>query len=264
MLYNGAMIHAIATENIVIGTLAGIGVIVLACDGCFRRETDYAGRVMFTGIVEELGAIISIDKTLAGTRMTILASAVMGDLKIWGQHQRQRRLSDRGEQELNIISPVEVSPETLSVTTLGQFTAGAPLNLERAMKLNERLGGHLVAGHVDGVGTVRNRQQDGNAILFTIEAPPEILRHCIVKGSVTVDGISLTINQVTDRGFSVSIIPHTAKVTTLGLKQVGDQVNLESDLVGKYVERLLQERGQIPAKPTPVIDKDYLQKRGLL
>jgi riboflavin synthase len=121
-----------------------------------------------------------------------------------------------------------------------------------------------VAGHVDGIGTVRSRQQDGNAILFTIEAPPEILRHCIVKGSVTVDGISLTINQVTDRGFSVSIIPHTAKVTTLGLKQAGDQVNLESDLIGKYVERLLQERGQLPAKPAPVIDKDYLQKRGLL
>jgi riboflavin synthase len=218
---------------------------------------------MFTGIVEEMGAIISIDKTLAGTRMTILASAVMDDLKIGDS------ISVNGAC-LTVVSKtdrnfsVEVSPETLSVTTLGQFTAGSPLNLERAMKLNERIGGHLVAGHVDGVGTIRSRQQDGNAILLAIEAQPEILRHCILKGSITVDGISLTINHVTDRGFTVSIIPHTAKVTTLGLKQVGDQVNLESDLVGKYVERLLQERGQIPAKPTPVIDKEYLQKRGLL
>ena len=218
---------------------------------------------MFTGIVEEMGAIMSIDKTLAGTRMTILASAVMDDLKIGDS------ISVNGAC-LTVVSKtdrnfsVEVSPETLSVTTLGQFTAGSPLNLERAMKLNERLGGHLVAGHVDGVGTIRSRQQDGNAILLAIEAQPEILRHCILKGSITVDGISLTINHVTDRGFTVSIIPHTAKVTTLGLKQVGDQVNLESDLVGKYVERLLQERGQIPAKPTPVIDKEYLQKRGLL
>ena len=218
---------------------------------------------MFTGIVEEMGAIMSIDKTLAGTRMTILASAVMDDLKIGDS------ISVNGAC-LTVVSKtdrnfsVEVSPETLSVTTLGQFTAGSPLNLERAMKLNERLGGHLVAGHVDGVGTIRSRQQDGNAILFSIEVQPEILRHCILKGSITVDGISLTINHVTDRGFTVSIIPHTAKVTTLGLKQVGDQVNLESDLVGKYVERLLQERGQIPAKPTPVIDKEYLQKRGLL
>lgn len=218
---------------------------------------------MFTGIVEEMGAIMSIDKTLAGTRMTILASAVMDDLKIGDS------ISVNGAC-LTVVSKtdrnfsVEVAPETLSVTTLGQFTAGSPLNLERAMKLNERLGGHLVAGHVDGVGTIRSRQQDGNAILFSIEAQPEILRHCILKGSITVDGISLTINHVTDRGFTVSIIPHTAKVTTLGLKQVGDQVNLESDLVGKYVERLLQERGQIPAKPAPVIDKEYLQKRGLL
>jgi riboflavin synthase len=158
---------------------------------------------------------------------------------------------------------VEVSPETLSVTTLGSVTAGTPVNLERAMKLNERIGGHLVSGHVDGVGVIRSRHQDGNAVLLTIGAPPEILRYCVGKGSITVDGISLTINDVTDRGVSVAIIPHTAKVTTLGLKQVNDPVNLESDLIGKYVERLLQERSQLP-KPTPVIDKEYLQKRGLI
>ena len=143
---------------------------------------------MFTGIVEELGAIISIDKTLAGTRMTILASAVMGDLKIGDSvsvNGTCLTVMDKHEQSFS----VEVSPETLSVTTLGQLAAGAPLNLERAMKLNERLGGHLVAGHVDGIGTVRSRQLDRNAILFTIEAPPDILRHCMVKGSVTVDGI---------------------------------------------------------------------------
>lgn len=218
---------------------------------------------MFTGIVEELGAIVSIDKTLAGTRMTILASAVMDDLTIGNSISVNGACLTVANKTDHNFS-VEISPETLSVTTLGQLAAGAPLNLERAMKLNERIGGHLVAGHVDGIGTIRNRQQDGNAILFTIEAPPEILRHCIVKGSITVDGISLTMNHVTDHGFSVLIIPHTAKVTTLGLKQAGDQINLESDLIGKYVERLLQERGQIPAKPAPVIDKDFLQKRGLL
>ena len=130
-------------------------------------------------------------------------------------------------------------------------------------KLNERIGGHLVAGHVDGVGTIRSRQQEGNAIFFTIEAPPEILRYCVLKGSITVDGISLTINDVTQYGFTIAVIPHTAKVTTLGLKQVNDPVNLEADLIGKYVERLLQERRHL-AKATPVIDKDYLQKRGLL
>jgi len=151
----------------------------------------------------------------------------------------------------------------LSVTTLGQLTGGAPVNLERAMKLNERIGGHLVAGHVDGVGTIRSRRQEGNAIVLVIEAPSDVLRYCVHKGSVTVDGISLTINHASDHSFSISIIPHTAAVTTLGLKQVDDQVNLESDLIGKFVERLLQQRSQLP-KPTPVIDKDYLKKHGLM
>ncbi|MBH0200151.1 MAG: riboflavin synthase [Nitrospira sp.] len=217
---------------------------------------------MFTGIVEEMGAITSLEKTLAGTRFTVLASTVMGDLKIGDSvsvNGTCLTVVSKSERDFS----VEVSPETLAVTTLGSFAAGTPVNLERAMRLNERIGGHLVAGHVDGVGVIRNRQQDGNAILLTIGAPPEILRYCVAKGSITVDGISLTINEVTDRGFSVAIIPHTAKVTTLGLKQVNDSVNLESDLIGKYVERLLQERSQLP-KPTPVIDKDYLQKRGLI
>jgi len=218
---------------------------------------------MFTGIIEEMGAVTSIEKTLAGARMTILASLVMGDLKI-GESVSVNGICltvvARGEQEF----AVDVSPETLSVTTLGRLVAGTPVNLERPMKLNERIGGHLVAGHVDGVGTIRSRHQEGNAIVFTIEAPPNILRYCIQKGSITVDGISLTINDVTSHGFSVAIIPHTAKVTTLGLKQVDDTVNLESDLIGKYVERLLQERNHLPQKPAPVIDKDYLQKRGLI
>ena len=217
---------------------------------------------MFTGIIEEMGAITSMHKTIAGTRMTILAATVIGDLKIGDSvsvNGTCLTVVSKDERDFS----VEVSPETLLVTTLGQLTAGAPVNLERAMKLNERIGGHLVAGHVDGVGTIRGRHQEGNAIFCTIEAPQEILRYCVVKGSVTVDGISLTINEVTDHSFSVAIIPHTAKVTTLGLKQVNDTVNLESDLIGKYVERLLQERSQLP-KTTPLIDKDYLQKRGLI
>ena len=218
---------------------------------------------MFTGIVEEMGAVSSIEKSLAGTRMTLLASIVMSDLKIGDSvsvNGTCMTVVSRGEREFS----VEVSPETLAVTALGQLAAGAPVNLERAMRLNERLGGHMVAGHVDGIGTILTRQPDNNAIILECEAPKEILRYCVPKGSITVDGISLTINQVTDRSFAVAIIPHTAKVTTLGLKQVGDQVNLESDLIGKYVERLLQERGVLPAKPAPAIDLDYLKKRGLI
>ncbi|MBH0179265.1 MAG: riboflavin synthase [Nitrospira sp.] len=217
---------------------------------------------MFTGIVEEIGAITTLDKTLGGTRATILASTVIGDLKIGDSVSVNGiclTVVSRSERDFS----VEISPATLSVTTLSGMAVGMPVNLERAVKLNERIGGHLVAGHVDGVGVIRSRHLDGNTIFFMIGAPPEILRYCVAKGSITVDGISLTINEVFERGFSVAIIPHTAKVTTLGLKRVEDAVNLESDLIGKYVERLLQERSQLP-KPSPVIDKDYLQKRGLI
>ncbi len=217
---------------------------------------------MFTGIVEEMGAVTSMEKTLAGTRMTILASTVMGDLKIGDSvivNGICLTVVSKRERDFS----VEVSPETLSVTTLGRLTAGTPVNLERAMKLNQRIGGHLIAGHVDAMGTIRSRHHEVNAIFFTIETPQEILRYCVVKGSIAVDGISLTINDVTHHGFSVAVIPHTANVTTLGRKQANDTVNLESDLIGKYVECLLQERSQLP-KTTPTIDKDYLQKRGLI
>ena len=218
---------------------------------------------MFTGIIEEVGVVKGLEKTLAGTRLTILAESIMSDLPIGAS------VSVNGAC-LTVVSTtdrefvVDVSPESLGVTTLGALIAGSPVNLERAMKLNERIGGHLVSGHVDGVGTVRSRHQDGNALYLTIEAPPEILRYCVPKGSVTVDGISMTLNDVTERTFTLCVIPHTAKMTTLGLKQIGESVNLESDLIGKYVERLLQSRGQLPQKPSPVIDVDFLKRKGLL
>lgn len=218
---------------------------------------------MFTGIVEEMGVVKALDKSIAGTRLTILASTVMDDLTVGASVSVNGvclTAVSRGDREFS----VEVSPETLSVTALGALGPGAPVNLERAMRVNERIGGHLVAGHVDGVGSVTQRRVEGNAIVLTIEAPKDVLRYCVHKGSITIDGISMTINALTDRTLAVSVIPHTAKATTLGLKHPGDPVNLESDLIGKYVERLLQERGQLPSKPTPVIDRDYLQKRGLI
>ncbi|BCA53989.1 Riboflavin synthase [Nitrospira sp. KM1] len=217
---------------------------------------------MFTGVIEEMGAVAVLNRTLNGTTITILASHIMNELAVGDSVSVNGiclTVVDRGDRDFR----VEASPETLSVTTLGSLTAGAPVNLERAMKLNQRIGGHLVAGHVEGVGLIRSRQQDGNAVLFVIEAPSDILKYCVEKGSITVDGISLTINGVSDRSFQVSIIPHTAAVTTLGLRQVHDHVNLESDLIGKYVERLLQGRGLL-SKPTPVVDAEYLKKRGLI
>lgn len=218
---------------------------------------------MFTGIVEEMGAVKAVDKTLAGTRLRLLAKLILDDLPLGASvsvNGACLTVVDVDDQGF----AVDVSPETLSVTTLGELATGDPVNLERAMKLSERIGGHLVSGHVDGVGAIASRRQDGNAVVLTIEAPPEIMRYCVPKGSMTVDGISMTINGVQDRSFSLAVIPHTAQSTTLGMKQAGARVNLESDLIGKYVERLLQERGQLPKKPAPVIDKDYLQKKGLI
>ena len=218
---------------------------------------------MFTGIVEEMGVVKTLDKGVSGARLSILASLVLDDLAVGASisvNGACLTVVSVGEREF----VVEVSPETLAVTTLGQLAAGTPVNLERAMRVHERIGGHLVAGHVDGVGSIRKRTQEGNAIVLTIEAPKEVLRYCVHKGSITLDGISMTLNEVGDRTFSVAVIPHTAKATTLGLKKPGETVNLEADLIGKYVERLLQERGQLPAKPAPVIDREYLQKRGLI
>lgn len=217
---------------------------------------------MFAGIVEEMGAVKSLEKTLAGTRLAILASSVLDDLPIGASisvNGACLTVVKRDDKEFY----ADVSTETMGVTNLGKLSAGSPVNLERAMKLNERIGGHLVAGHVDGVGTLRERRQEGNGIVLTFEAPTDVLRYCIPKGSITVDGVSLTINEVRGRSFSVMIIPHTAKVTTLGIKQPGDTVNLESDLIGKYVERMLQERGHLPPKAELRIDEDYLRKRGL-
>lgn len=217
---------------------------------------------MFTGIIEEMGVVKAAGKTLQGSGVTILAKAVLEGLKV-GDSVTVNGVC------LTVVGcdgaewKADISPETLAVTTLGALKAGDPVNLERAMRLGDRLGGHLVTGHVDGVGTIRSRVQDKEAIQIVIEAPRDILRYCVPKGSITVDGISLTVNDVTDRGFRVTIIPQTARVTTLGVKHVGDAVNLETDLVGRYVERLLSGLAG-GGQPEIKIDRDYLQKRGLI
>ncbi len=218
---------------------------------------------MFSGIVEEMGAVQVMEKGLAGAKFSILASVILDDLHVGDSVSVSGACLTVTKTEDQSFF-VDVSTETLNCTILGKISVGTPINLERAMKLNARMGGHLVTGHVDGVGTLRAREQDGNATYLTVEAPEDIMRYCVPKGSITMDGISLTINGVTNRSFAVAIIPHTAKMTTMGLKQIGDSVNLESDLIGKYVESLLQANGTLSPPPSPIIDKDYLQKRGLL
>ncbi len=217
-------------------------------------------KTVFTGIIEELAVVKQIDKQKL-VRLTILAKTVLEDLKIGDS------ITVNGVC-LTVMSfntsemMVEISPETLGVSSLGSLKVGDGVNLERALRLNDRLGGHLVTGHVDGVGRIRERRPEGDSSVLRIEAPAEVLRYCVKKGSIAVDGVSLTINDLTDKEFVVTVIPYTAKVTTLGLKGIGDTMNLEVDLIGKYVERFLRQEEPKPAMER--IDIEYLRKHNLL
>ena len=209
-----------------------------------------------------MGVVRQIDRGPNGAVLSVLAQRVLEELLI-GESVAVNGVC------LTVVSRVddgfttEVSPETLRVTTLGRLKAGEGINLERSLRMMDRVGGHLVTGHVDGVGRIQARTPEGNATLLSIEAPREVLRYCVVKGSVAVEGVSLTINGLTDKSFAVSIIPHTAKATTLGIKGVGEEVNLEGDLIGKYIERFLQERtGE--GGPEIKVDREYLKQRGLI
>ena len=155
----------------------------------------------------------------------------------------------------------DVMHETLDRSALAGLGPGSPVNLERAMAADGRFGGHIVAGHVDGVGTIAAIEQDDNAIWFTITAPEQVLRYVVEKGSIAIDGISLTVARVEPDRFAVSVIPHTAAVTLLGRRRTGDRVNLESDIIGKYVERLLRPAPELKTKESK-LTMEFLSKHG--
>ena len=197
--------------------------------------------VMFTGIIEGLGTISKIKPAGQGKQFILNADFVLDQTKIGDS------IAVSGACLTVVMIDkerfhVDVSPETLSKTTLGKAKVGHRVNLERALRLSDRIGGHLVAGHVDGLGSIRQKRKMGNSVIITIEVPESITRYMIKKGSVAVDGISLTINDFSRDSFEVSIIPHTAKMTTIDLSKIGDLVNIETDMIGKYVERFVLER----------------------
>lgn len=158
---------------------------------------------------------------------------------------------------------VDVSPETLSRTNLGNLAVGSVVNLERALRLADRLGGHLVSGHVDAVASILQRKPEGDFVRFTFTAPAGFGRYIIEKGSICIDGISLTVNHCDDKTFSVAIIPHTLEVTTLGGRKQGDTVNIEVDLIGKYVEKLLTVKG-VDGEAKSTINPAFLAEHGFL
>ena len=202
---------------------------------------------MFTGIVEEMGVIRAIRRGAHSSVLSIGAMAILSDLKIGDSVAVNGVcLTATGADSGGFTA--DVMHETLDRSSLGALSVGSRVNLERAMAADGRFGGHIVSGHIDGTGRITATRRDDNAVWYTVEAAPALLRYVVEKGSVTIDGISLTVATVTERDFSVSVIPHTAAVTLLGQRRTGDRVNLESDLVGKYVERLLrpapEEKGQ--------------------
>ena len=202
---------------------------------------------MFTGIIEELGTVERVARGRVSAILAIRAEAILSDLKI-GDSVAVNGVCLTATSLTGHGFTADVMHETLDRSALAGLGPGSRVNLERAMAANGRFGGHIVAGHVDGVGTIAAIEQDDNAIWFTITAPEQVLRYVVEKGSIAIDGISLTVARVETDRFAVSVIPHTAAVTLLGQRRTGDRVNLESDLVGKYVERLLrpapEEKGQ--------------------
>ena len=194
---------------------------------------------MFSGIVEELGRIEKIEKKEGdGARITLSAPALGAECSI-GDSISVNGVCLTVESIDGPSLGFDLSGETLRVTNLGRLNAGDAVNLELSLKLGDRLGGHFVSGHVDEVGEIISRRDEGDCSTFRIGAGPKILKLLVDRGSVAVDGISLTVTDVLPHEFELVIIPHTAKMTTLGFKAAGDQVNLEADLIGKYVAKLV-------------------------
>ncbi len=193
---------------------------------------------MFTGIVEEIGYIKGIQRSSKSVCLTIAASLVLDDVKL-GDSIATNGVCLTVTEFTKDSFVADVMPETMFRSNLGDLKAGSRVNLERALRFGDRLGGHLVSGHIDGTGSIIGKNKDDNAIWIHIGAPPEIIKYIIQKGSVAIDGISLTVAYVDNESFKVSIIPHTQDETTLVSLKEGARVNLENDMTAKYIERFM-------------------------
>lgn len=214
---------------------------------------------MFTGIIEETGTVQAVQHSGDSSFIKIRAEKILSDVHVGDSIAVNGvclTVTDFGDN----IFRADVMNETLNRSSLGSLRNGSPVNLERAMSANGRFGGHIVSGHIDGTGVISEIKKDGIAIWYTISTKPEIMRYIIEKGSIAIDGISLTVAKVTGNNFSVSIIPHTAQQTVLSYRKTGDIVNLENDIVGKYVEKLLNPASVNKSS----ISMDFLSENGFI
>jgi len=213
---------------------------------------------MFTGLVQDVGEVLALERVGGRTRLTVrtgkLPAADLAHGESIACDGCCLSVVERGADRF----VVEVSPETLARTSLGSWKVGTRINLERALALGDRLGGHLVLGHVDGVGRIAQRRAAGDFLELWFEAPAEVEPWLVEKGSVAVDGVSLTVNAIRSNRFSVMLIPETRRATALGDKGVGAPVNLEGDVIGKYVARLLARRGGAGGG----VDEAFLKENG--
>ena len=215
---------------------------------------------MFTGLIEDVGKVVRVESRGAAARLVVGTALPLSEI-VMGESVAVNGVC------LTVVAASEgtlsfdVSPETLRSAGFGGLSAGSSVNLERALRLSDRLGGHLVTGHVDCVAVVDERRELSGNIVFAFRLQPDHARFLVAKGSVTIDGVSLTVNEVSRDGFTVNIIPHTARATTLHLKRPGDEVNIEVDILAKYVERLLQ--GKKPAEAGG-LSLEMLAKSGFL
>lgn len=215
---------------------------------------------MFTGIIEEVGTVIAVHHGSSSSFIKIQADKIFEDMHIGDSIAVNGVCLTVTEYSGKVFTADEMN-ETLERSSLGQLKNGSHVNLERAMAANGRFGGHIVSGHIDGTGTISEIKNDGIAVWYTVAAAPEILRYIVEKGSVAIDGISLTVAKVTDNSFSVSIIPHTASQTILSEKKVGDTVNLENDIVGKYIEKLIQLKSD---NSSSKVSLEFLSRNGFI
>jgi len=215
---------------------------------------------MFTGIVEEIGTVKEIVRGSKSIRLSISCPRIMDDVKIGDSIAVNGICLTVTDMGGNWFS-ADVMPETMRKTGLNKLSISGKVNLERALRLSDRLGGHIVTGHIDGTGIVTSRVEEDNALWLTIEAQNNILKYIVMKGSVALDGTSLTVAHVDENCFKVSLIPHTAGVTILGSRKVGDQLNIECDVIGKYVEKLLNGKTQ-ESKPKRDISIEFLRSNG--
>ena len=217
---------------------------------------------MFTGIIEEIGTIHSVKRTQNSLTLEISGTLIFDDLKI-GDSVAVNGVCLTATTIGADRFTADVMPESVKMTTLLNLSAGSPVNLERAMAANGRFGGHVVAGHVDGQGNIIEKDHVGNSIVFRITTSPDILHYIIYKGSITVDGASLTVSKVGQGWFEISIIPHTIGNTILQYASIGTMVNLETDIFGRYIEHFMKGPQEVPTKGGKVT-MDTLLSNGFL